>query len=193
MPMTRTLIQGVLFHGPTRSTIGAVRMILPKTSTDPNFPLMTLLRQSCTALPDYVSLRHCVELSRFAISKEFRRASADETDASAISRAMAGRQVHLAFLSLLQFVVRESMRHNILFWTAVMEPKLLRVLARLGICYTPIGPLVQYHGIRQPCYCYLPDMLENARRVQPQCWEVLTEGGMLHDQLIGNMQKLAVA
>jgi hypothetical protein len=36
-------------------------------------------------------------------------------------------------------------------------------------------------------------MLENARRVQPQCWEVLTEGGMLHDQLIGNMQKLAVA
>ncbi len=99
----------------------------------------------------------------------------------------------MAFLSLVQFVLRESVKHNVLFWTAVMEPKLLRLLARLGICYTPIGPLVEYHGIRQPCYCYLPDMLENARRAQRQGWEVLTDGGVLHDQLANNVRNWAAA
>ena len=74
-------------------------------------------------------------------------------------------------------MLRESIRRDMLYWTAVMEPKFLRLLARMGVCYTPVGPLVMHHGVRQPCYCYLPDMLEIARRVNPQCWEVLTDGG----------------
>ena len=101
------------------------------------------------------------------------------------------RETNLAFLGLLQFVLRECVRHNVLFWTAVMEPKFLRLLARMGISYIPIGPMVVHHGIRQPCYCYLPDMLENARRVQPQCWEVLTDGGELHEELTATTGKLA--
>ena len=67
------------------------------------------------------------------------------------------------------------------------------LLARMGICYTPLGPMVMHHGVRQPCYCYLPDMLENARRVHPECWEVLTDGGVLHDQLLTNARISAVA
>ena len=144
-------------------------------------------------LSDYVDLTQCIEISRFAISKEFRRRKADQMDDSVITDANAGREAHLAFLSLVRFVLRQSVRHNVLFWTAVMEPRLLRLLARLGICYTPVGPLVEYHGIRQPCHCYLPDMLENARRAQPRSWEVLTDGGVLHDQLASNIRKLAAA
>jgi N-acyl amino acid synthase of PEP-CTERM/exosortase system len=176
-------IQGVLFHRPTHGAIGSVRLILPKGGQEDSFPISTLLRQSSLELSDYVDISRCIEVSRFAISKEMRRRKSDEPNSTSVSRADISREANLSFLSLLQFVLRESIKRDILFWTAVMEPKFLRLLARMGICYTPLGPMVMHHGIRQPCYCYLPDMVENARRTHPECWEVLTDGGILHDEL----------
>jgi N-acyl amino acid synthase of PEP-CTERM/exosortase system len=184
-------VQGVLFHRPTHGAIGSVRMILPADTSEDSFPVATLLRHSSLELSDYVDLTQCIEVSRFAISKEFRRRKSDEVAASVLTRADASRQTNLAFLSLLQFVLRESVKRKVLFWTAVMEPKFLRLLERMGICYTSVGPMVVHHGIRQPCYCYLPDMLENARRAHPECWEVLTDGGILHEELLANAGILA--
>jgi len=186
-------IQGVLFHRPTRGVIGSVRMIMPKPGIMDSFPVMTLLRENAIDLADFVNPAQCIEVSRFAISKEFRRRKSDEVAAAEISRADAGREANLAFLSMLQFVLRESVQRDIWYWTAVMEPKFLRLLARMGICYTPLGPLVMHHGLRQPCYCYLPDMLENARRMQPQCWEVLTDGGVLQAELEAQKSSFAAA
>jgi N-acyl amino acid synthase of PEP-CTERM/exosortase system len=184
-------VQGVLFHRPTHGAIGSVRMILPQESAQDSFPVATLLRNNSLELSDYVNLDQCIEVSRFAISKEFRRRKSDEVAASVLTRADALRQTNLAFLSMLQFVLRESVKREMLYWTAVMEPKFLRLLERMGICYTPVGPVVMHHGIRQPCYCYLPDMLENALRVHPECWEVLTDGGILHEELLANADNSA--
>ena len=183
-------IHGVLLHRPTHGAIGSVRMILPEESAGDSFPVAGLLRHSSLELSDYVNLDECIEVSRFAISKEFRRRKSDEVATSALTRADALRQTNLAFLSMLQFVLRESVKRKVMFWTAVMEPKFLRLLERMGICYTSVGPMVVHHGIRQPCYCYLPDMVENARRMHPECWEVLTDGGILHDELMANVGNL---
>jgi N-acyl amino acid synthase of PEP-CTERM/exosortase system len=114
-------IQGVLFHRPTRGVIGSVRMILPELNAADSFPVTTLLRENALELSDYVNPAQCIEVSRFAISKEFRRRKSDEIAASEISRADAGRETNLAFLSMLQFVLRESIKRDIMFWTAVME------------------------------------------------------------------------
>jgi N-acyl amino acid synthase of PEP-CTERM/exosortase system len=186
-------IQGVMFHRPTQSAMGAVRMIHSRGGIPDSLPIEGLLRPSSLDISDYVDVSQTIEISRFAISKEFRRRKSDEIGASALTHTDAAEETHLAFLGLSQFVLREALKRNVLFWTAVMEPKLLRLLARMGICYTPIGPLVEHHGIRQPCYCYVPDMLENARRAHPQWWSVLTDGGLLHDQLTGTIRELAVA
>ena len=186
-------VSGVLFHRPTGGAIGSARLILPEAVGEDSLPIMKLLRLSSLELSDYVDLSQCIEVSRFAISKEFRRRRSDEGDAPMLTRSDAYRETNLAFLSLLQFVLRESVKRKMFFWTAVMEPKFLRLLARMGICYTSVGPLVMHHGIRQPCYCYLPDMLEYARRTQPQCWEVLTDGGALHEELLANKKSLMVA
>lgn len=186
-------VQGVLFHRPTQSAMGAVRVILTEPGIPDSLPIEKLLRASSSTLSDHVDLSRTIEISRFAISKEFRRRKSDELNAPVASRADAVRETNLAFLGLLQFVLSECVKREKLFWTAVMEPKFLRLLARMGISYNPIGPLVVHHGIRQPCYCYLPDMLEAARRVQPQCWEVLTDGGRLHDMLLANVAELARA
>ena len=184
-------IHGVLLHHPKCHPIGTVRAILPKPGG--NLPIVKLLQSNALHLSDYLVLSQTIEISRFAISKELRRRGSDEVDPTLHTFGDQGWHINLPFLSLLQFVLRESIKHDVRYWTAVMEVKLLRMLARMGICYSPIGPLVEHHGIRQPCYCYLPDLLENARRAQPKCWEVLTDGGLLHDQLLGNMRNLAVA
>jgi N-acyl amino acid synthase of PEP-CTERM/exosortase system len=62
---------------------------------------------------------------------------------------------------------------------AVMEPKLLRMLAAMGFHTTPIGPLVSYHGLRQPCYWRLSEAVERLRREQPDHWMVVTNAGSL--------------
>ena len=184
-------IHGVLFHRPTRRPIGTVRAVLPKVSQ--SLPIAKLLEANSLNLSDYLTLSDTFEISRFAISKEFRRLRQDQADAALLAAQNTDQGINSPFLSLLQFLLRESVRRNVRFWTAMMEPKLLRMLARMGLCYSPIGPLVEHHGIRQPCYCYLPDLLENARRANPQCWDVLTNGGLLQDQLNNNTEELAVA
>ena len=63
-------------------------------------------------------------------------------------------------------------------WCAVMEPTLLRMLYAMGICFTPIGPLVEYHGQRQPCTGDIAQMLNGVKRERPDFWDVITSGGI---------------
>jgi N-acyl amino acid synthase of PEP-CTERM/exosortase system len=153
-------------------------VILPKGAAEDSFPVMQILRANSLDLSDYVDVTQCIEVSRFAISREFRQRTSSQVDSS-LHPQPASRQTDLAFLSLLQFALRESLTRGLLFWTAVMEPKLLRLLARYGISYATIGPTVEHHGIRQSCYGYIPDTLDHVRRIRPDCWELLTQG-VLH-------------
>ncbi len=179
-------IQGVLFHRPTDRAIGTVRMILPVNCTDDGLPIEQLLRENNIDLSDFVCIEDAVEVSRFAISKEFRRRWTDDRAVVAggpLSREDTARQTNLACLSLIQFLVRQSVERGVFYWTAVMEATFLRMLARMGIHFTAIGPVVFHHGFRQPCYCYLPTMLETLRLEQRDYWDVITNGGELSQRL----------
>jgi N-acyl amino acid synthase of PEP-CTERM/exosortase system len=124
-------------------------------------------------------LHRTAEVSRFSISKQFRRRKIDSLyegfDTSAGQRSVAP----LMSLGLIQSLVRMSAEHGITHWCATMEPKLLRLLAAMAIHFEPLGPLVPYHGLRQPCYCEVAPMLRTVQREQRQLWEVLTDGGAL--------------
>src|SRR6266478_220690 len=82
-------------------------------------------------------------------------------------------------LGLIQALVQMSARHGITHWCAAMEPTLLRMLSAMAIRFRPVGPLVEYHGLRQPCYCVVAEILEAVRRERPSFWAVLTDGGTL--------------
>jgi N-acyl amino acid synthase of PEP-CTERM/exosortase system len=73
--------------------------------------------------------------------------------------------------------VRMSIENGITHWCAVMEPTLLRLLTRLGIHFEPIGPMIEYHGRRQPCYIPLEVLLPRVQRERPDVWDVITRGG----------------
>ena len=189
-------LHGVLFYRPTDTPIGTVRMIMPDSDRidgDSRLPIVGLLAESGLRLSDHVDIDHCVEISRFAISKEYRRRHSDQPDyveTSRLSRRDAVREGNLACLSLIQFLLRASAERGITYWTAVMEPKLLRMLANMGIQFTSIGSLVMHHGLRQPCYCYVPSMLDKVRTDYPEYWDVLTDNGILSDQLERKLQQI---
>jgi len=179
-------IQGVLFHRPTERAIGTVRMIMPDHCGEDGLPVEQMLRPNGFNLANFVRIAESVEISRFAISKEFRRRWTDDCAIAAgrpLSPQETARQANLACLSLIQFLVRQSVEHGVLYWTAVMEATFLRMLARMGIHFTAIGPVVFHHGFRQPCYCYLPAMLERLKLEQRDYSDVITNGGELSSRL----------
>jgi N-acyl amino acid synthase of PEP-CTERM/exosortase system len=80
---------------------------------------------------------------------------------------------------LIQGLVRMSMEHGINYWCALMEPTLQRMLAAMAIRFRPIGPMVEFHGLRQPCYIDVDAMLVAIMRERPAFWEIVTDGGSL--------------
>jgi N-acyl amino acid synthase of PEP-CTERM/exosortase system len=123
-----------------------------------------------------IPLHSAAEVSRFSISRQSRRLmeTHDRTQSDFIDNTGP-----LMRLGLIQALVRMSLQHNISHWCAVMEQSLLRMLAAMAIRFVPIGPAVEYHGLRQPCFCVLPKMLADVRRERPAFWSVLTSGGAL--------------
>jgi N-acyl amino acid synthase of PEP-CTERM/exosortase system len=190
-------IHGILFHRPTGDAMGTVRLILPNRNTEDCLPISGLLRENGYDLAQHVAIDRTVEVSRFAISKQLRRRIGDDKGlgvaASPLSREERERRGNLPCLSLIQFLLRQSVESGVTYWTAVMEEKLLRMLAGMGIHFHSIGPLVFHHGLRQPSYCYLPQMLDEMKSEQRDYWNVITNGGELAERLKLILRKSALA
>jgi N-acyl amino acid synthase of PEP-CTERM/exosortase system len=170
-------VHSLIFHRPTADAIGTARLILPRP--DAMLPFEKLLAEKGLRAGDAVPLRTTAEVSRFAISNQFRRRRAEfETDDVGTRREPECRS-SLPCLGLIQDLVRQSLAQGLTHWAAVMEPKLLRMLAAMGIHFTPLGPLVSHHGLRQPSYCCLGEMLERLGRERPDHWMVVTDAGSL--------------
>ena len=82
-------------------------------------------------------------------------------------------------LALVRGLVQLSKEIGITHWCAVMERTLLRLLQSSAIHFEPLGPLVEYHGLRQPASGDVDAILARMRREQPAIWEFVTGGGSL--------------
>jgi N-acyl amino acid synthase of PEP-CTERM/exosortase system len=74
---------------------------------------------------------------------------------------------------------------------AVMEPTLLRLLRRIGIHFIDLGPQVEYHGSRQPCYSHIDTQGVRCWLERPEIWELLTQDGTLwplNTDLLGSVR-----
>src|SRR5215831_13162518 len=165
----------LLVHRQGDIPVGTVRLILPLADeTARSFPIQTVLDEDASRQFKKIPLRATAEVSRFSISRQSRRLMETQSQRDFISSTAP-----LMRLGLIQALVRMSLQHNITHWMAVMEQSLLRMLAAMAIHFVPIGPVVQFHGLRQPCFCVLPKMLEDVKRERPAFWSVLTSGGAL--------------
>jgi len=178
-------VHGLLVYRPNGSPAGTVRLVLPLPHDPYNsFALQRVCNDPLLRDPIRFPVRKMAEVSRFCISKEFRRRwgdnsymAGDVADSAEMSVDEERRILPHLSLGLIESLVRMSIDNGITHWCAVMEPTLLRLLTRLGIHFDSIGPLIEYHGRRQPCYIPLSVMLPRVQRERPDVWDVITRGG----------------
>lgn len=181
----------LLLHKRTQSWAGSARLILPNPEEpDHSFALQEVCRDPMIVDPQRFPVLQMGEVSRVCISKDFRRRQGDglypqsnEPEDSSDERRVIPNMI----IGLLEGLIRMSLEHGLLYLCAVMERPLLRLLERLGIHMANIGPLVEYHGRRQPCILNLETMLQEVHAERPDVWEILSDGGR-HWQRLQNQQ-----
>lgn len=127
---------------------------------------------------------HLGEISRFAVSKVFKRRIGESGSLAGVAENVDmyfeehERRVlpHIS-LGLFAAVMRMAQTHDITHVYAVMEPALLRLLGRFGVIFNRIGPDVDYHGLRVPCLGTAHELLPNIHRVCPPVWDLITNRG----------------
>ncbi len=162
----------------TGELIGTIRIIL---NSERGFPI----EHHCTFDSDlsFVNKNRIAEISRLAVSKDYRKRVVDEliySDGSSadeiVRRSVVNkeRRKHEFFIIMGLYVCmyRESVELGLTHWYGLMAKGLHVLLQRSKIQFQPIGPEVDYHGRRVP---YLGDIQELARTVSSEKAAFFTE------------------
>lgn len=167
-------------HRETGLYMATTRLILPNSGI---FPMEANSEIDNTAFLRHVNRNHLAELSRFCVSKQFRRRAnerdlivTNDTDESRNSPREKASSASIT-LSLFACAIQMSAEHNIRYWCALIEPTLKRVVESYGIYVTQIGPLVEHHGKRMPCAIKVNDLLLGAAEKNIEYWGMLTNNG----------------
>jgi N-acyl amino acid synthase of PEP-CTERM/exosortase system len=172
-------------HRNTRVFIATTRLILPDPKIlEKPFPIEINSRIDDVDLLNIIPRKNQAELSRFCISKEFRRrkneqhliVSNDAESETLFTEDEKRSSSHLT-LALFSCAIRMSYENDIQYWYAIMEPSLMRVFSALGIHFIGIGPLVDYHGMRRPCVIKIADLLDSVAKKNVSYWNMLTNNG----------------
>jgi len=179
-------VHSLLIHRQSGLVAGTVRLVLPNHSNleDP-YPMEiscgTRIRRPITG----THRSELGEISRFCISREFKRRAAESGTlwGDGSNEAMSAEQLpqrriipHIS-LGLIAATIRMSTEHGIRYWYALMEPSLVRFLQRFGINFDPIGPLLDHRGERQPCFSLRDQVVGGIRDKCYPLWELCTARG----------------
>lgn len=172
--------QSLLVFRQANAAVGTVRLILPLgNDLERSFPIQRVLGKDALAAFNRIPLHSMGEVSRFSISREFRRtAEAAERSDNGPFRSFSALMMRLG---LMQALVRMSALNGITHWCATVEPTFQRMFAAMAIRFQSLGPRVEYHGLRQPCFGVIEDVLNAVKRERPTFWSILTDGGTLSD------------
>lgn len=163
-----------------------VRLVLPdNTDHSALFPIESHCALD-TSVTDPDIRKHVAEISRFAISKNFKRRRGEAGTIAGITEytdvyfERDERRIlpHIT-VSLFAGIVCMTRAHDITHWYAVMEPSLLRLLARFGIHFSAIGSDIDYHGKRRPCLAIVDEVLPSIKKTARPVWELITDKGNL--------------
>jgi N-acyl amino acid synthase of PEP-CTERM/exosortase system len=146
----------VLVYRPTRKVVGCVRLILPGPDDGlSSLPIRALLTDEGRARLDRWDRATTAEISRYAVSKIFRHRQGEDLYPDVHPAGRPGydfRRVapHVS-LGLVRAVATLAAERGITTVCAAMTPALRRLLEMWGLNFQPLGPVVDYHGQRQPC------------------------------------------
>lgn len=179
----------LLVHRGGNLLAGTVRVIRPGPVTGDE--LQVVHHCAVPDLGDRVPLDRTGEVSRFAVSRQFRRRLTDGTMPDVHDpemgrvpdQAEVRRLVPYITLGLMQGVVTALVQNRLTHCATVMEPTLVRLLQRFGLYFDRQGPLVALHGWRQPCTRRLRELLFQCGQERRDVWDIITDGGRLWEDL----------
>ena len=163
-------VQALLRHCQTGLCVGAARLILPSVDflKDP-LPMVAAADLTACAGAAPFPLATTGEISRFSVTREGRGLVC-----AGVMIEQDRRQLLLHFpLGLVRRLLEIAISQNLTHLCAVMEPPLLRLLTRFGIHFHNYGPLVEHHGLRQPCWIEISTMLEQISIERPDVRSLL--------------------
>lgn len=176
-------------HRITEDSVAAVRLVMADTNLKKaDFPMET----PCLHLMDKYAReafkgtcrKQIAEISRMAVSREFRRRLNENISVTGISEQAhysdsenGRRAMPYICLGLFSAILRMSIKHGITHWMAVLEPALLRLLKRFGVEFDHVGPVLEYHGRRQPVFTDAESLIRRAKRLRPDVWSLVTDDG----------------
>lgn len=161
------------------SIVGSARIILP---SDLGYPL----EENCELDPAlYKSalgnsgISKIGEVSRLAISKEYRKRIEDNvlmgfsselpTDDVIDHEKRKCNYVHEFY----KYLLLQSIEVGLTHWYVAMKRGLYVLLKRVGMVYHPIGPEIDYHGLRTPYLGNLQEIKECMIKKDPHCFEFI--------------------
>jgi N-acyl amino acid synthase of PEP-CTERM/exosortase system len=165
--------------------MATTRLILPDHHNPKKlFPIETHSQINKAILKD-VDRAHLAELSRFCVSKQFRRraneqdllVTNDDLSDGDFSRKKEKNNSANLTLALFSCGMKISAEHDIRYWYAIIEPALKRVVAGFGIHVIEIGLPIDFRGTRVPCFIKLDDMLNSVAKKNVNYWNMLTHYG----------------
>jgi N-acyl amino acid synthase of PEP-CTERM/exosortase system len=130
---------------------------------------------------DSFGIDRTAEISRYAIAKRYRRRPSereypDVDPGDPLAPEFRRLAPHMS-IGLIRGVCRLAARHNIDTVCAEMSLPLLRLLERFGLVFEKLGPLIDYHGPRQPCVAQCRDLLAGLGECKQEYYRLVTEGG----------------
>jgi N-acyl amino acid synthase of PEP-CTERM/exosortase system len=162
----------LLIHRKTGEAAGTARVIFPDDRRP--LPIEHVIDSDGQAHYCQLPLHRIGEVSRFAVSKAFRRRRNEDRYAdigfSATPKSAEHRVMPFITFGLVRGIVRICLERDISHITAVMEPPLIRLLKRFGLDFQSVGGLVEYHGLRQPCVANLDDLINHVRGESSPLW-----------------------
>lgn len=169
----------LLEHRPSGEGVGATRLVLPITfRSEMSFPLQLVCAKNRISTAKWFPIDDTAEVSRFCISKQFRQSDNCEKKTRGAGQAALDMTI-----GLIEGLVRRSAAAGVKYWCAAMEPSLLRLLSRMSIYFRPFGPVLDFHGKRQPCWQNLLVLLDRVYREEREIWRRLTADGAHRDAL----------
>ncbi|MDF0752149.1 PEP-CTERM/exosortase system-associated acyltransferase [Marinobacter sp. 71-i] len=176
-------------HRITRDSAATVRLVMSGDNPeDAEFPMEApcLHRMDQRARNAFASVprEQVAEISRMAVSREFRRRLNEDESASGTSDFVCysdaengKRAMPYISLGLFSAILQMSVRYGITHWMAVMEPAQLRLLKRFGVEFDHVGPVIEYHGRRRPAFTEAASLIDGIKRRRPDVWSLITDDG----------------
>lgn len=174
-------VHSLLVDSVSNRPVGTVRLVMHRPGAGPgSLPFYRVCEEAGTPGASLLPYETTAECSRFAISKTFRRGVAGIAGIKARPPAGDGQVAvpHIT-IGLIAGVLRMCFAHGVTHMCAVMEPTLLRLLSRFGVHFQAVGPQVNYHGWRQPCFTKITTLMARIEAERQDVWSVVTDNGRL--------------